>query len=144
MNVEVRPGLRIPTWVPRSVAAAACEEYDAAVDELYLPKFPLPLLSDERMRGVWLELQRRRSGGGFLHPADRSISAASAEERQAVAMEMLFRAAVKYTIRPGLTMTRQTEEENSLMDMEGGRFDNGWGDDADVRALHTWRRPIGY
>ena len=120
MNVEVRPGLRIPTWVPKSVAAAACEEYDAAVDErarampLDLPKFPLPLLSDERMRGVWLELQRRRSGGGFLHPADRSISAASAEERQAVAMEMLFRAAVKYTIRPGLTMTRQTEEENSL------------------------------
>ena len=59
-------------------------------------------------------------------------------------MEMLFRAAVKYTIRPGLTMTRQTEEEIPAMDMEGGRFDNGWGDDADVRALHTWRRPIGY
>lgn len=118
--MEVRASLRIPSWVPKSVAAAACEEYDAAVDERArgvpsdLPKFPLPLLSDERMRGVWLELQRkRRDGGGFLHPADRSISAASAEERQAVAMEMLFRAAVKYTIRPGRTMTRQKEEENS-------------------------------
>ena len=78
MTVEMRPSFRIPSWVPQSVAAAACEEYDAAVDERAggvppdLPRFPLPLLSDERMRGVWLELQRKRRGGGFLHPADRA------------------------------------------------------------------------
>ena len=89
MNVEVRPGLRIPTWVPRSVAAAACEEYDAAVDErarampLDLPKFPLPLLSDERMRGVWLGCNAdEAAAASYIPPIDRSPPQVQKNDRQ--------------------------------------------------------------
>jgi hypothetical protein len=61
----------------------------------------LPLACDRRMEGVWRELSRQRSSGGFLHPA---------REQQGAAMLELFRTALACQQQYGKTTTRDELE----------------------------------
>jgi hypothetical protein len=126
MTADV-PKLQIPAWVPKPVARVAREIYatpqiaykasrepigELTVDEIIdVRKSLISLVGDQRMRGVWHELSRRRRGT-FLHPAVRWINAASAEERQGTAMAHLFDRAVQCTTMPaGVVWTRSQVEQ---------------------------------
>jgi hypothetical protein len=62
----------------------------------------LPLACDPRMEGVWRELSKHGSSGGFLHPANGTD--------QDAAMLELFDTAVMCRKRPGTTMTQRQAE----------------------------------
>ena len=62
----------------------------------------LPLACDPRMEGVWRELSRHNSNGGFLHPAI-GID-------QDAAMLELFDTALMCRKQPGATTTRRQAE----------------------------------
>jgi hypothetical protein len=108
------PKLRIPSWVPRAVAASAREAYAVASqrepDEFgfaeVVKKYLLLLVRDPRMRAVWHELCRRHRNGTYMHPATPLTTLADDDERQGAAMVELFGAALKYAMAPGITFTR--------------------------------------
>jgi hypothetical protein len=64
----------------------------------------LPLVCDQRMRGVWRELSRQHQGA-FLHPACPPLGA-NAKERQEAAMVELFDTALACQELRGTTTTR--------------------------------------
>ena len=109
--------LRIPSWVPRAVAAKARASY-VEVSALEPPKYAVVftkylflLIRDQRMRIVWRELQRRERTGAYIHPATRSIMAMDDDDRQAAAMVQLFNATFGYAVAPGVTVTQRRAEQ---------------------------------
>jgi hypothetical protein len=113
---------RIPSWVPNSVAEVARRNFTTSQHEILIPDgyefrppdaeslvYDLPeveslfrLVCDQRMRGVWRELSRRRRNGAFLHPA----------EQQDAAMAELFSAAVRCTFRAQTAVTCRQAKQN--------------------------------
>jgi hypothetical protein len=77
----------------------------------------VPLACDRRMEGVWRELSRQRSSGGFLHPA---------REQQDAAMLELFRTALACRQQYGRTTIRgelEQQREDCLAKAEELRDD---------------------
>jgi hypothetical protein len=116
--------LRIPPWVPKTVALAARQAYAVVNGKPRMIEYLVRLVSDERMRGVWHELGRRHRDGTFMHPAASApayapISATAyvtlgyvtpassvsvtADEWQDEAMASLLRAALDYAVNRGAT-----------------------------------------
>jgi hypothetical protein len=142
---KAAPPLRIPFWVPESVAQVARQTYAEAskhvdgfsVEEIAsVSKFLIPLVRDQRMRGVWHELSRRRNGI-FLHPAS-IVQGPLSDNRQAAAMAELFEAAVTYRLKPGVTTTRRRAEQRRnefLAKAQALRIDTAMGGLLDVIAF---------
>jgi hypothetical protein len=127
--------LRIPPWVPKTVALAARQAYAVVNGKPRMIEYLVRLVSDERMRGVWHELGRRHRDGTFMHPAASApayapISATAyvtpgyvtpassvsvtADEWQDEAMASLLRAALDYAVNRGTTLTRQRAKQDRL------------------------------
>jgi hypothetical protein len=106
--------LRIPVWVPNSVAEVAQREFQVPQCKTKTPdgkkfceirldaKFLFRLTCDPRMRGVWRELSRQHRNGAFLHPATLGQDAAMAE---------LFSTAVRCMNSPQTTMSRRQAKQ---------------------------------
>ena len=106
--------LRIPVWVPNSVAEVAQREFQVPLCDTKTPdgmkfcevrldaKFLVRLTCDPRMRGVWRELLRQHRNGAFLHPATLGQDAAMAE---------LFSTAVMCMNTPQTTMGRRQAKQ---------------------------------
>jgi hypothetical protein len=86
----------------------------ADINERYLP-----LVCDQRMRGVWRELSRQRQGT-FLHPACPP-SGANAKERQEEAMVEIFSTALECQNSRAATTTRGKAERQRKHHLEGAR-----------------------
>jgi hypothetical protein len=107
--VTVEP-LRIPSWVPQSVAHVVRQK---ASEEAVTPLL-ISLVQDQRMRGVWYELGRRHRDGTFMHPAAAwwyFDATTNAEERQGVTLTKLLNAVLRYVAQPGVTSTRRKVEQ---------------------------------
>jgi hypothetical protein len=84
--------LRIPAWVPSSVAEKARELHRRSPPAVS-PALLRALVTDKRMRAVWHELAKRRRGGGYLHPARQPKEPVA--DPQGLGMTVLFLQALK-------------------------------------------------
>jgi hypothetical protein len=126
--------LRIPPWVPKTVALAARDSFmDGSPRRV---ECLTRLVRDERMRAVWRELMRRRDGT-FMHPAASAPAYAptsatpfyvtpaaemvTADEWQDEAMASLLQAALTYALNCGTTLTREQAEQDRLRYLDMAR-----------------------